>query len=82
MHAMGNRLLGSRGSCSTTSWEVEAETFDAMASTYPHIYELFLAVSDDDTSNVGPGCDDQFEFALDPPLAGLERLKQSSETPD
>jgi len=56
---------------------MEAEMFRAMADTYPSIFELFLAVSHDDASVVGPGCDDQFEFefALDLMLDGLERLK-------
>ncbi len=51
-----------------------------MADVYPSIYELFLTVSHEDTSVVGPGCDDQFEFefALDLMLDGLERLKTSS----
>ena len=40
--------------------------------------ELYLAVSHDDASVVGSGCDDQFEFefALDLMLDGIERLKE------
>ena len=51
-----------------------------MADVYPSIYELFLTVSHDDQSVVGPGCDDQFEFefALDLMLDGLERAKAAS----
>ena len=52
--------------------------YAALAETYPSIYELFLAVSHDDASTVGPGCDDQFEFefALDLMLDGLERMRE------
>ena len=37
-------------------------------------------ISHDDTSVVGPGCDDQFEFefALDLMLDGLERLRDAT----
>jgi hypothetical protein len=51
-----------------------------MAATYPSIYELYLTIVHDDSSIVGPGCDDQleFEFALDLMLEGLERLKDRS----
>jgi hypothetical protein len=51
-----------------------------MAAALPNIYLLYLTVSHDDGSVVGPGCDDQFEFgfALDLMLDGLERLKDRS----
>jgi AcrR family transcriptional regulator len=82
MHAMGSRLMGFSqelfNDTSDTTPEMEAEMYTAMAETYPSIYELFLAVSHDDASTVGPGCDDQFEFefALDLTLEGLERLRK------
>jgi len=82
MHAMGSRLMGFSQELfndrSDTAPEMEAETYTAMADMYPSIYELFLAVSHDDASTVGPGCDDQFEFefSLDLMLDGLERLKE------
>ena len=52
--------------------------WEAMADTYPFIYEIFVTISHDDGSVVGAGCDDQFEFefALDLMLDGLERLKE------
>jgi AcrR family transcriptional regulator len=84
-HAMGSRLMGFSQELfndnADTDPVVEAEMWGAMADTYPSIYELFLTVSHDDTSVVGPGCDDQFEFefALDLMLDGLERLKAASE---
>jgi hypothetical protein len=39
-----------------------------------------MTVNHDDTSVVGAGCDDQFEFefALDLVLDGLDRLKERS----
>jgi AcrR family transcriptional regulator len=81
MHAMGSRLLGYTQEMMNDSADVdptvEAEMFAAMADTLPHVSELFLAVTHDDASLVGPGCDDQFEFefALDLLLDGLERLR-------
>ena len=52
----------------------------AMAGRYPHITELVLAITHDQASVVGQGCDDQFEFefALDLMLAGLERLRDGT----
>ena len=81
MHAMGSRLMGFTQELfndnSDTDPELEAEMWGAMADAYPSIYELFLSVTHDEASVVGPGCDDQFEFefALDLLLDGLERLK-------
>jgi AcrR family transcriptional regulator len=82
MHAMGSRMLGFSQELfndnSDTDPEVEAQMFLAVADKYPNIYELFVAVTHDNSSVVGPGCDDQFEFefALDLLLDGFERLKQ------
>jgi AcrR family transcriptional regulator len=84
MHAMGSRLLGFTQELFNDNTDVdptaEAEMFEAMAHAYPNVYELFLTVTHDDTSVVGAGCDDQFEFefALDLLLDGLERLKEQS----
>ena len=81
MHAMGSRLMGFSqelfNDSTDTDREMEAEMWTALSGTYPSIYELYLAVSHDDGSVVGPGCDDQFEFefALDLMLDGLERLR-------
>ena len=82
MHAMGSRLMGFSQELfndqSDPSAPMQPEMIEAMAATYPSIYELYLAVSHDDASVVGPGCDDQFEFefSLDLMLDGIERLKQ------
>ena len=50
-----------------------------MAETYPYITEMVAAITHDDASVVGMGCDDQFEFefALDLMLDGLERLRRT-----
>jgi AcrR family transcriptional regulator len=81
MHAMGSRLMGFSqelfNDSADAAPEVEAEMYEAMADTYPSIYELVLSITHDDASVVGPGCDDQFEFefALDLMLDGLEKLR-------
>jgi AcrR family transcriptional regulator len=85
LHAMGSRLLGFSQELFNDSGdadqELEAEQYEAMATMYPSIYELYLTVVHDDSSVVGPGCDDQFEFefALDLLLDGLEKVKDRSE---
>jgi len=86
MHAMGSRMLGFSQELfndqTDTDPEMEAEMFAAMFATFPSIYELYLAISHDDASVVGPGCDDQFEFefALDLMLDGLERRRLAEQT--
>ena len=86
LHAMGSRLMGFSQELfndrSDTDTAMQPEMLEAMAATYPSIYELYLAVSHDDASTVGPGCDDQFEFefSLDLMLDGIERLKHREES--
>lgn len=81
LHAMGSRLLGFSQELFNDNADVdpavEAAMFAAMADTYPFIHEIFVSVTHDDASVVGPGCDDQFEFefTLDLMLDGLERLR-------
>jgi AcrR family transcriptional regulator len=85
MHAMGSRLLGFSQELFDDTAEVgpgmEAETLRQMAGRYPQITELVTAITHDEASVVGQGCDDQFEFefALDLMLAGLERLRDQAE---
>ncbi len=82
MHAMGSRLLGfSQELFDDTPDdppEVQAIVAQQMADRYPHISEMVAAISHDEGSVVGLGCDDQveFEFALDLMLDGLERLRE------
>jgi len=82
MHAMGSRMMGFSQELfndrSDTDPAREAEMWTALAGAYPSIFELYTAISHDDASVVGIGCDDQFEFefALDLMLDGLERLRE------
>ena len=84
MHAMGSRLLGfSQELFDDTSGdgaEIQELQRQWMAERYPHITEMVAAISHDDESVVGSGCDDQFEFefALDLTLDGLERLRTTT----
>jgi AcrR family transcriptional regulator len=81
MHAMGSRLLGFSqelfdDTAGATAGQ-DAAMLQWMAGRYPNITELVTAITHDQGSVVGPGCDDQFEFefALDLMLDGLERLR-------
>jgi AcrR family transcriptional regulator len=84
LHAMGSRMFGFTQEVFNDTADVdpaaEAEMWGAMADTYPYIFEIFRTISHDDTSVVGAGCDDQFEFefALDLMLEGLEKLRDRS----
>jgi AcrR family transcriptional regulator len=81
MHAMGSRLLGFSQELFDETADVgpgmDAETLRELAGTFPHVTELVVAITHDQASVVGVGCDDQFEFefALDLLLDGLERLR-------
>ena len=81
MHAMGSRLLGFTQELFDDTADVDPEQEAAMlrelAGRYPNIGELVAAITHDQASVVGQGCDDQFEFefALDLMLDGLERLR-------
>jgi AcrR family transcriptional regulator len=83
MHAMGSRLLGFTQELFDDTAGVDPRAQAAMlrqlAGTYPNITELVAAITHDQESVVGPGCDDQFEFefALDLMLDGLERLRDA-----
>jgi AcrR family transcriptional regulator len=84
LHAMGGRMFGFTQELFNDTADVdpqaEAAMWEAVADTYPFIYEIFTTISHDDRSVVGAGCDDQFEFefALDLMLDGIERLKDRS----
>jgi AcrR family transcriptional regulator len=83
-HVMGSRLLGFSQELYDDTASMPAEEAAAMwaqlADRYPNIAELAGAISHDEGSVVGGGCDDQFEFefALDLILDGLERLRASA----
>ena len=86
MHALGSRMWGFTQNLFTSPPSVDPEDqavmLRQMEGTYPHATELAIAVSHDDKSVVGSGCDDQFEFefALDLLLDGFERLQQQGWT--
>ncbi len=81
LHAMGSRTFGFTQELfnddAETDPAADAQMWEALAGTYPFIYEIFTTIAHDDRSVVGAGCDDQFEFefALDLMLDGIERLK-------
>ena len=82
MHAMGSRLLGFTQELYDDSVDLDPEAtavmVQQMAGKFPHITELVMAIAHDEASVVGQGCDDQFEFALDLMLDGLERLRDTA----
>jgi AcrR family transcriptional regulator len=80
LHAMGSRLMGFSQELfndqSDPETPIQPEMLEQMGEAYPSIFQLYTAITHDDSSVVGPGCDDQaeFEFALDLMLDGIERL--------
>jgi AcrR family transcriptional regulator len=82
MHAMGSRALGFSQELFDDSPEdppqIQAIAMQKMAEQFPNISEMVAAISHDEGSVVGLGCDDQFEFefALHLMLDGLERLRK------
>ena len=83
MHAMGSRMMGFSQELfndqSDTDPAMEAEMCDRdRRRSTPRSTSCTSAISHDDASMVGLGCDDQFEFefALDLMLDGLERLRE------
>ena len=88
MHAMGSRLMGFSQELfndqSDADPAMEAEMCDgARRRRTRRSTSCSSAVTHDDASVVGPGCDDQFEFefALDLMLDGLERLRERERQP-
>jgi AcrR family transcriptional regulator len=81
MHAVGSRIFGFTQELFDDSASADPEAPAAMppemAQQYPYITELLTAISHEQGSVVGPGCDDQFEFefALDLLLDGIETLR-------
>jgi AcrR family transcriptional regulator len=87
MHAMGSRMLGFSQELFDDTADLGPEQAEVLlrqlAGAYPNIAELVAAITHDQASVVGPGCDDQFEFefALDLMLDGLERLRDRAGPP-
>jgi AcrR family transcriptional regulator len=79
-HVMGSRLMGFSQELFNDQSDgapIPDEMAAQMGEAFPAIYRIYLEITHDDASTVGPGCDDQFEFefALDLILDGLERLR-------
>ncbi|MGH2788499.1 MAG: TetR/AcrR family transcriptional regulator C-terminal domain-containing protein [Actinomycetota bacterium] len=82
LHVLGSRLLGFAQELYDDSGddldpEAERVMLQQIATEYPNIAEMARAITHDEDTIVGKGCDDQFEFefALDLILDGLERLR-------
>jgi len=82
MHTIGSRVLGFSqelfNDSSTVDPEVAAAMMRELGPKFPNVLAIATAASHEESSVVGPGCDDQyeFEFALDLLLDGFERLLQ------
>jgi Tetracyclin repressor-like, C-terminal domain len=82
MHAMGSRLVGfSQELFDDTPDdppENQAIRCQQMADRYPHISEIVAAITHDDASVAGLGCNDQFEFefCLDLMPRAVSRTRQ------
>ncbi len=80
VHALGTRMLGYTQDLFVDSQptppEVQRAMAQAMAASYPNLATMALAAAHDESSIVGAGCDDQFEFefTLDLLLDGFDRL--------
>jgi AcrR family transcriptional regulator len=87
LHALGSRILGFTQELYDDSGELDespavaAIMLQQMTAVYPHISTMVSAISHDEQSVLGQGCDDQveFEFALDLILDGLQRLRDQSD---
>ncbi len=85
LHAIGGRVWGftqelfddSSTEAPALPPEVQAAQFEAMAQRYPSILAVATASPHDETTIVGRGCDDEFEFdfALDLLLDGIEKRR-------
>jgi AcrR family transcriptional regulator len=90
LHALAGRIWGFTQdlfadpptSEATVDPEAQAVALQGMAIKYPYSFEIARLIAHDDTSVVGGGCDDQFEFefALDVLLDGFARLHRQGWT--
>ncbi len=84
-HALGSRVLGfSQELFDDSSPDVDPDEMALMvrqmAQQFPNIVAVMEQVQHDDSTVVGSGCDDhwEFQFALDLMLDGLERIKDAA----
>jgi AcrR family transcriptional regulator len=91
LHALAGRMWGftqevfadpPASEAADVDAEAQAAALEGMAKKYPYSHEIAMAIAHDESSVVGGGCDDQFEFefALDILLDGFERLHQQGWT--
>ena len=91
LHALAGRIWGFTqevfadpppSQSATVDPEAQAAALSEMATKYPYSLEIAMAIAHDETSIVGGGCDDQFEFefALDILLDGFARRHQQGWT--
>jgi AcrR family transcriptional regulator len=86
-HALGSRVLGfsqelfDDSGQAGQSAEMQAIMLNQMKAEYPAITAVVEQVQHDDSTVVGSGCDDQweFQFALDLMLDGLDRIKAGNQ---
>jgi AcrR family transcriptional regulator len=88
MHAIGSRMWGFTqelfnepaddrdGGTKGPDQAVQQAMLKELSTRYPNVFEIATALTHDQGSVVGQGCDDQFEFefALDLLLNGIEKL--------
>jgi AcrR family transcriptional regulator len=87
LHALGSRLLGFTQELFDDSEalekdpEVQALMLRQMQDHYPNIHAMVDAISHDDESILGTGCDDdvEFVFSIDLLLDGIDRKKRAEE---
>lgn len=83
LHALGSRMLGftqelfDDSEALEQSPEIQALMMRQMQDHYPNIYKMMQAITHDEDSIVGTGCDDdiEFVFSLDLLLDGIERMR-------
>jgi len=86
MHVLGARVVGfsqelfDDSSAAAVDPELLATMQKQLAIQYPYIGEILAQVNHDESTIVGTGCDDQweFEFGLDIILEGLERARAAA----
>ncbi len=86
LHVLGSRVLGfvqelyDDSNTPTVDRAEMAQMREQIAGQFPRIVEIMAQVAHDESTIVGTGCDDQweFEFGLDLILDGLDRQRLTS----
>ena len=88
MHALGSRVLGfsqeffDEEEAMEASPEIQVVMLQQMTAEYPNISAIVEAITHQEETVIGSGCDDdvEFVFALDLLLDGLERVRDAQAT--